>query len=179
MTLFIDVSDILKEIGTSKEFDGDLLLEDMVYQGEKIGFANPIYIKGDITNIGKLLLLNGHAYANLLLECGACAEVFDKKIDFSFEAKLSKEQEPEEPDIFVYEGETVGLKDMVLEYLLLNLPIRKRCHEKCKGLCPFCGINLNKGQCQCQQEAKREKECKVDARLAALKSALSSRNEEV
>lgn len=177
--MFIDVSDILKEIGTSKEFEGNLLLEDMVYQGEKIGFPDSLHIKGDITNIGKLLLLTANVGANLLLQCGACAELFGKKIDFSFEAKLSKEQDPEEPDIFIYEGETVVLKDIVLEYLLLNLPIRKRCYEKCKGLCPFCGINLNKEQCQCQQEAERENEYKVDARLAALKGALSSRDEEV
>ena len=44
------------------------------------------------------------------------------------------------------------------------------CSESCKGLCPICGANLNRGQCGCQTQ-------KVDARLSALESLLNDQKE--
>jgi hypothetical protein len=42
------------------------------------------------------------------------------------------------------------------------LPLKPLCREECKGLCPSCGADLNKGPCSCKGK-------KGDPRLAALK----------
>jgi uncharacterized protein len=179
MDLIIDVSDILKEVGASKEFEGSLTLEDMVFQGEKIGFLSPVSLSGQITNVGKLLVLDAYASVKLLLQCGACTKPFAKELKFDFNARLNKFKDPDDPDIFLYENEMVELEDMVIEFLLLELPMRKRCSEECKGLCPYCGRDLNIEKCQCEYMLNQQQEHKVDFPLEVLKSVLSANGEEV
>jgi uncharacterized protein len=41
--------------------------------------------------------------------------------------------------------------------------MRPLCKEDCKGLCPECGVNLNKGDCGCRSGP-------LDLRLAGLKN---------
>ena len=47
------------------------------------------------------------------------------------------------------------------EQLYLALPMKPLCREDCKGLCPNCGTNWNRGTCDCKQGWE-------DPRLAAL-----------
>ncbi|MFO7154943.1 MAG: DUF177 domain-containing protein [Caldicoprobacter oshimai] len=177
--LVIDVSDILKEKGSSKEFSGSQPLEDIIYQGERIGLLGPVSVSGHITNTGKLLVLDADAVAKLSLQCARCTKRYDKELEFSFTARLSKVGDPEDPDIFLYEGEVVDLKDIILEFLLLELPMRRQCSEECKGLCPYCGRDLNIEQCQCEENVEHQEERVVDPRLLALKKALFANGEEV
>ena len=48
----------------------------------------------------------------------------------------------------------IELTDAVRDALLLNMPMRVLCREDCRGICPRCGINLNKGPCTCQEGAE-------------------------
>lgn len=41
------------------------------------------------------------------------------------------------------EDATINLEPLVREYLLIEMPISPTCKEDCKGLCTFCGENLN------------------------------------
>ena len=42
------------------------------------------------------------------------------------------------------------LNDMVKHEIMLNIPMKPLCTEKCKGFCEVCGMNLNDGSCQCE-----------------------------
>ena len=57
-------------------------------------------------------------------------------------------------DQFVVHQELAGndfvdLTDNIREDILLQLPQRALCRENCRGLCPRCGVDLNKTTCQC------------------------------
>ncbi len=54
------------------------------------------------------------------------------------------------------------LADLCWEEFMLVLPMRPLCDVACKGLCPSCGINRNKGTCSCVESIQ-------DSRLAALR----------
>lgn len=47
-------------------------------------------------------------------------------------------------------GKLIDLTDDVREDILSILPARILCREDCRGLCPYCGQNLNEGQCDCE-----------------------------
>jgi uncharacterized protein len=49
------------------------------------------------------------------------------------------------------------------EQFYLALPMKPLCRDDCQGLCPTCGINWNKGTCDCTNQWE-------DPRLAALKA---------
>ena len=58
---------------------------------------------------------------------------------------------------------TIDLGQMMREQFFLVLPMKPLCQDECKGLCPACGINWNKGACNCSNQSE-------DPRLAALKA---------
>jgi uncharacterized protein len=68
-----------------------------------------------------------------------------------------------EAEIGYYTGEGLLLEDFLREQVLLSVPIKTLCREDCKGLCPYCGKNLNIETCSCKVEPK-------DPRWDALKS---------
>lgn len=177
--MLIDISDILYEVGDSKELKGELHLEQIFYQGETLRFDRPLAITGTISNMKDFLLLKAQVSGEVLLVCGKCLDPYEFPLNFPIEAKLKKGSSDEDPDVFIYEGEQIELKDIVVEYLLLELPIERRCKQDCKGLCPYCGTNLNRDQCRCQRKEEKDQEEEFDERLSVLKDFFSPHDKEV
>ncbi|MBP3388937.1 MAG: DUF177 domain-containing protein, partial [Clostridia bacterium] len=57
------------------------------------------------------------------------------------------------------------LDDLVEMDVLLALPSKNLCRPDCRGLCLYCGKNLNEGLCGCRKEA-------VDPRLEILRQLI-------
>jgi uncharacterized protein len=53
---------------------------------------------------------------------------------------------------FNAEQESIVLDDEVRQTLLLGLPLKTLCRDDCRGLCSSCGADLNKDECNCEQE---------------------------
>ena len=57
----------------------------------------------------------------------------------------------DEPDVFPLSqgrnGPEVDLRPALREQWLLEVPAFVLCRPDCKGLCPTCGVNLNRGAC--------------------------------
>jgi uncharacterized protein len=70
--------------------------------------------------------------------------------------------EAEDSTIDFYEGEGLLLEDVLREQVLLALPMQRICRQDCKGICPICGQNRNRGDCGCKPVI-------VDDRWAALR----------
>ena len=94
------------------------------------------------------------------------------KLNAEMDAQYARQINPEDPDLYSFEGSKADLTDAVRDALLLELPYRFLCSEDCKGLCPSCGVNLNLGSCTCQEGAE------VTNPFSALK-AIVQNNEEV
>ena len=56
---------------------------------------------------------------------------------------------------------SIDITDEVRDAVLLEVPFKVICSEDCKGLCATCGVNLNKGDCECKGQT-------VDNRWQAL-----------
>ena len=87
------------------------------------------------------LLVVGKLRTPVTLRCSRCVK--------NFELPLQVEQ-------FVFHQELTGedfvdLTANMREDIILELPQRALCTADCKGLCPHCGKDLNKGPCRCQQ----------------------------
>jgi uncharacterized protein len=59
----------------------------------------------------------------------------------------------DETEIGYYGKSGLELEDVVREQVLLTLPGRTLCQPDCKGLCAYCGQNLNVKRCNCEQSA--------------------------
>jgi hypothetical protein len=67
-----------------------------------------------------------------------------------------------EAEMGFYENDGIELNDVLREFVLLSLPIKRVCSDDCKGICPVCGQNRNQSECKCQAVGS-------DDRWAALK----------
>ncbi len=89
---------------------------------------------------GNALLVTGRLSTPATLRCSGCLRVFDLPLrvdQFVFHQELQGE-------------DFVDLTANMREDIILELPQRALCVEDCKGLCPHCGKDLNKGPCRCK-----------------------------
>jgi len=68
-----------------------------------------------------------------------------------------KSLDASEAEMGFYEGDGLELNDVLREFVLLALPMRKLCSENCKGICPVCGQNRNQKECRCQITASDDR----------------------
>ncbi|MBI3680073.1 MAG: DUF177 domain-containing protein [Acidobacteria bacterium] len=156
---------------------------EVEYPAGEIDFLDPsLKQEGMLTAQGVAELLShtlgeirirGHAQAVMVTECDRCLEPARCTIDSGFDLfyrplETGPRQEEVaidegESEIGFYEGEGVALKDVLREFVLLDLPMQKVCQQDCKGICPVCGQNRNVAACHCGTGT-------ADDRWAALKN---------
>jgi uncharacterized protein len=177
--LVIDLSSIGPE---GLDIDTPLVAGEVHVQGEDTFTLDSGRLKARVDRDPEASIhVKGHLEAQMKLECGRCLEPylrpFDQNIDLFFlphdKAQEGEEDEDEvqlsDTDLVVayYSGDQLDLGDVVREQLFLSLPMSRVCQEACQGLCPTCGINRNRGKCDCVVTAETG-----DPRLAALKKLL-------
>jgi DUF177 domain-containing protein len=132
----------------------------------------PVDLQFDIFKDKQQFRLVGHMKTTLELPCGRCLEPFTLPVDQTFDLRYQPhahntgegEREIEEDDLTTafYENDEIDLGQLMREQFYLALPMKPLCSDDCKGLCPICGTNLNRGACDCSRNWD-------DPRLAALK----------
>jgi len=141
----------------------------------------PVEVTLDVEKAGAgAFNVTGRAKTTLELTCSRCVEPFAVPVEAAFELRYiphtentgEGEREIEEDDLTTayYREGLVDVVDLLREQFQLALPMKPLCTEGCRGLCPQCGINLNRGTCSC--EAAWE-----DPRLAPLKGLLTREKE--
>ncbi|MBN2380523.1 DUF177 domain-containing protein [candidate division WOR-3 bacterium] len=137
---------------------GQTLIEMEVESGkaglESYKFTRPIGIKLDFDRVGDRIDLSIDLTAGLELNCSRCGA--ELKVEFTTSSRVTflpgtgeaDEQEVTATDLEFYTDE-IDLRGIVRDIFLLSLPIAPLCRPDCKGLCPKCGADLNKGNCGC------------------------------
>jgi uncharacterized protein len=130
-------------------------------KGESFGVVAPIGLAFDIFKDKDQFRLVGGVQTTLELMCSRCLDPFTLPIDAAFDLRYHPhvlntgegEREVEEDDLTTafYENETIDLGQLMAEQFYLALPMKPLCGERCKGLCPTCGTNLNRATCECKR----------------------------
>jgi uncharacterized protein len=95
--------------------------------------------------------------AGFTAECARCNKETNHLISADGEKYIADKSEDNENGEDFYVTEIAGiidLKDFLVEFLGVEVPLRYLCSEGCKGLCPKCGKDLNDGDCGCPQRTK-------------------------
>lgn len=101
----------------------------------------PIRYELHLQCVSHELIVTGSVRARVQFTCSRCAESFPVEIrDDSFFCEKQVENL----------HETLDLTDDVRETIILDFPNYPVCRETCRGLCPRCGVNLNRGTCGCK-----------------------------
>ena len=117
-----------------------------------------------------VLILELDVNAEIVCECARCLkpanlEISDKLmyLYYSHSAEGLDELDDYMPVEVNNFGHVLDIMPQIEESIYTLLPAKVLCREDCKGLCPFCGKDLNEGTCSCRDE-------NIDPRLEALKN---------
>lgn len=171
MAATLDVSRALKNPGQAYPFQAMVDLPEMEVLSDPVRFED-VCIEGEFFCTGDRVSLTAEVRAEVVSRCAKCLEEVRQSIRAAVNAVFSRQPDPDDPDLYGFEASTVELTDAVRDALLLEMPMRFLCSEDCRGLCPRCGVNLNKGSCACQEGGE------VTNPFSALKAFVQN-NEEV
>ncbi len=171
--VFISLKELeIKDI----EFTVEVPSGGIDYLGPRVRQKGPLKASGKAELSSDLLeeiRVHGHLSVDMEADCDRCLEPAAVAVDGDFDlgyrpARFAAPEGGEiavdeaESDVAFYEGDGIELNDVLREYVLLSLPMRRLCAEDCKGMCPVCGQNRNLQPCDCHAKPS-------DDRWAALK----------
>jgi len=143
---------------------------------DEVEFVSPIECSVKLIRERNIVYASIDASVDVQLECRRCLELFQTKISTHFDYQYRPTDDPKKLESeFVdsistryYMDESLNLADEVRQALILEIPVWPLCSEDCKGLCPKCGQNLNKGSCSCELDITSSDKSKKLAILGEL-----------
>lgn len=93
------------------------------------------------------LIVQGTLKMDFVCLCARCGDEFSRRMkisDFCRSFPLTSK------------NELINLTADVREDILLALPMVAVCSAGCRGLCNVCGVNLNRANCKCKQQARTD-----------------------
>jgi uncharacterized protein len=162
----------LNKIRTAQERFEQVYTPGQLPAEEDFRVAAPVSLTFDIFKDKQQFRLVGRVETTLELPCSRCLEPFTLPVEQTFDLRYQPhalnagegEREIEEDDLTTafYEDDEIDLGQLMREQFYLALPMKPLCADDCKGLCPVCGTNLNRGACGCKRGWD-------DPRMAALR----------
>lgn len=161
----LDVARLKRSPGDSARYDLAADLPPLDFSGEDVTFAGPVKADLVVCNTEKALAVEGTASGKLELSCSRCLERFTYDFQVPVDERYSLASDGGDDELTPVTGDFIDIAPAVMNSIYLALPMKAVCSEGCQGLCPVCGVNLNKGRCVCAVED-------IDPRLSVLKELL-------
>jgi uncharacterized protein len=138
---------------------------------EELRLLGPARLLGSVRRGPRGVVLRARIEASVELDCSRCLEPYGHEIAGAFRLTIvadgaefgSGESQVGEAEAELYyadEGKA-HLAEIAREQIYLLLPLKPVCGAACRGLCPTCGANRNRIECDCAAE-------EIDPRLLPL-----------
>lgn len=149
---------LLKELESSsrlqEEFDSTTI--DLKDYEVREGSVSLDILKGDI------LIVDGQISFKVHLTCARCGRGFDREFSEHLHREFILGRDPYDSnpkvrlrdsdlDRVFFQDVGIDLTADIREVVITAIPMAPHCQEDCKGICPYCGQDLNQGSCDCQQ----------------------------
>ena len=106
------------------------------------------------------IAVEGELRGSRKVACDRCGESAEQRLQrsFSYLATTRKEEISDLQDIEVKEEDlntiylenpVIDLGEIFYEQAYLAMPVKTLCKDDCKGICPECGVVLNRSVCSC------------------------------
>lgn len=141
--------------------DNFAVLNTMIQSGE-CEFTDQIHVQLRLYRIRDMIEVEGTLTSSTRVPCSRCLNRYEVPLKAEFALTYTRELpdgqaevvdlREEDIGLIVFHGDEIDLRDGIQEQAILALPFRPICRENCKGLCPQCGADLNRGKCDCDRE---------------------------
>lgn len=143
------------------EKTADWFTEKLKDAGPRDFSVDGIRVRFKVTKIGGAIAVEGRLESKIEMVCCRCLKTFTKDFGSDFRyiylpfEKMPREEETEitEEDAGVsYYEDVIDLAEIAVEQIVLGIPMKPLCGENCRGLCPYCGNDLNVADCGHEQK---------------------------
>ena len=148
----LNISDIVKQSGASLDikFSENLLGLNELF--EDVTFDGPVNFEGKLLNVSGILKLRGQISASYHTKCFRCLQNLKEEMSFEIQEDILDARSSTDSEAYTFEGYHFEIDKVIMDYIVINLPMRHECGSECKGLCLKCGNNLNTSSCVCSKE---------------------------
>ena len=147
--MFIELEPIFNNVGSSKKFSYSFVPDG-------IDFTDSVSVEGEVVNNTDIVSVKAVAKYVLKTNCDRCGAPVERKTEVPIEHILISRLNDEDNDEFILvEDMKLDLDSLVREDMILALPAKILCRDDCKGLCQYCGKNLNLGSWSCKKPSDR------------------------
>ena len=173
MSLIVKFDDIPED----EEYIFDLVenLEYFKVAPEDGVLKKDVCVEGSLSKVGREVILKGSVSTEVEMVCSRCLEPLLYKVRSNVSSRYVPGQETDDFDSEVelqasdieveyYSDDRIDLTQAVYDQMMLSLPLVRLCKKDCQGICPQCGINRNKKNCECSDMDS------IDPRLAVLET---------
>ena len=150
----------------------------------KCKFLEPIKVKMVAAKTKRGFTVGGFVKTILEHPCTRCLKPVKLNINGVIEAlylpkdfAVFKKEERLEmlKNVIYYTGSVIDLSERIIEAIVIEVPQKVLCKPDCKGLCPYCGINLNEHPDHVCDKIVRETD--IDPRFSVLMNLKKSKKE--
>ncbi|MCX5777130.1 MAG: DUF177 domain-containing protein [Candidatus Firestonebacteria bacterium] len=128
---------------------------------DELKYIGPVKANIEFNNLVEKFAVKGRAKAGYETVCARCGKAFKGMLNVEFDYKYLKNTSTENGQINKagldeerLKGNELNLGEDIRQAVLLEISEKTVCQEKCKGLCPGCGKNLNESNCSCKEGNK-------------------------
>ena len=130
----LDVLHALRDPGTAYAFAVEQTIAPQDVSGEEVTF-DPVQLSGHLTaNEDGSVVVEGSLTTTAHAHCAKCLSPASCPVTGNFRETFLHGGDPEDDEIFAYEGAQLDFAKLTLTHVLLNLPMRFLCKEECEGL---------------------------------------------
>ena len=148
----IDITPIKEGKGLSLVRDVEL---DLAWEDREAGIRllAPWRVHAKVVHAEAGYLLTGKAQGSYMAWCDRCLLPLEKEMAVTFSecfVPVYQGEQGNDDECRLLENDQIDLKEVILEKIILELPMKHLCSTECAGLCPHCGVNLNEETCACK-----------------------------
>ncbi len=145
----INIISVINSDGAKLSIEKEYSVGSFEFAGNNYSFEKPVKITGVITNIGSALKIALKVEGEYTSFCDRCGCDIASTIIGEAEENITGENVEIDSEMFEINGHTLDISGAVESLVYSSLPMRNLCKDDCKGLCPKCGTDLNKSECNC------------------------------
>lgn len=147
--MVIDLKQLYEIVGDSLPLD-TVVSEERLNEINGYSFIGPVTLKGILQNRAGIVTINYTVSLTLSALCDRCLGELERSFSFEFEHILVNRLYSDDNDEYVVtEKDKLDLDELAVQDMLPEMPTKLLCKEDCKGLCPYCGADLNISDCGC------------------------------
>lgn len=148
----LNVNKLLHTPDARQDIRFEMDLSDLEFGGS-YPVSDPVVVDCRLENKAGLLLCGMTLTTTLHCICDRCGEAYDADKTTRYDCVLAEARESDESDdIILLDNDEVDVEELARDAFILDMDTKFLCSEDCRGLCPGCGVNLNRESCRCKKQ---------------------------